>query len=55
MEDANYNLWQQHLALIAQYDWAVEGFPAPEGLKMTREDAIDIRNQLVKLSGKVVL
>lgn len=55
MENANYNLWKQHLALIAQYDWAVEGMPAPEGLKMSREEAIEMRNQLVKLSGKVEL
>jgi hypothetical protein len=55
MENVNYTLWQQHLALIAQYDWAVEGFPAPEGLKMSREEAVEMRNQLVKLSGKVEL
>lgn len=55
MANPNYELWQKHLALIAEYDWATEGFPAPEGIKMSREEAIEIRNQLVKLSGKIEL
>ena len=45
--------YNEMLKLIAQYDWAVEGFPAPEGTKLTREEATEIRNGLVKLAGEI--
>lgn len=35
------------LAEIAKYDWAVEGFPAPAGVTLTRKEATDKRNALV--------
>lgn len=51
----NYKMYQEYQRLIAQYDWAVEGFPAPEGTEVTKEKAVEIRNSLVKLAGEVQL
>ena len=42
--------WNEIMRLIAQYDWAVEGFPAPAGVTLSREDATEIRNGLVGLA-----
>jgi hypothetical protein len=44
------NTWNEMMMLIAKYDWAVEGFPAPAGEKLSREEATNIRNGLVKLT-----
>lgn len=44
--------WNEVMKLIAQYDWAVEGFPAPEGTELTREEAVEVRNALVKVAGQ---
>lgn len=47
-----HNQWKEVQKLIAQYDWAVEGFPAPEGTELTREEAVEVRNALVKVAGQ---
>ena len=52
---SQYNLYKEYQKLIAQYDWAVEGFQAPEGTEVTREQAVEIRTNLVNLAGKVEL
>lgn len=53
MTPANYQLWQHMLELIAQYDWAVEGAPAPAGTTITRGQARTLRDALVKLTKQV--
>ena len=45
--------FEEMMKLIAQYDWAVEGFPAPEGVLLSREDAVTIRNGLVTLTKEI--
>lgn len=44
--------WRELMVLIAKYDWAVEGAPAPEGTEMTREEAAALRTRLVELAGE---
>lgn len=41
--------FQEVMRLIAQYDWAVEGAPIPDGVSLTRQEATDVRNALVKM------
>ena len=47
------NKYNEMLKPIAEYDWAVEGFPAPAGTELTREEATEIRKGLVKLAGEI--
>lgn len=43
-------IFEEMMYLIAQYDWAVEGASRPEGVAISRDDAVTIRNGLVKLT-----
>ena len=45
-------VWRELNKMIAQYDWAVEGYPAPASNDLTREQAVELRNSLVKLAGE---
>lgn len=47
-------IFLEMLELIAKYDWATEGFPAPEGNELSREDAVKIRNKLVEATRDLV-
>lgn len=47
--------WDEYMRLIAEYDWAVEGFSAPAGTEISRETATEIRSNLVKLAGEIRL
>lgn len=51
----NYHKYNEYQKLIAQYDWAVEGFAAPEGTDISRDSAIEIRTALIKLAHAVEL
>jgi hypothetical protein len=46
-------VFNELLKLIAQYDWATEGAPRPQGVTLSREEATTIRNGLVKLAGEI--
>lgn len=55
LQNVSMAQWREYMELIAKYDWATEGFTAPAGTLLTREEATEIRNNLVKLaSGAVV-
>ena len=56
MQKNNWSEWaifQELMRLISQYDWAVEGAPVPEGVMLTRYEATQVRNGLVKLVGEI--
>lgn len=53
MNKSQYNIFIEINRLIAQYDWAVEGFSSPEGTAVSRTEAVKIRNGLVKLSAEL--
>lgn len=53
MNKLAYNQYKELQKLIAQYDWAVEGFPAPKGNELTREEAVAVRNSLVMTASRV--
>lgn len=46
-------IFEEMMLLIAKYDWATEGFPSPADNKLSREDAIKIRNSLVNLTKEI--
>lgn len=48
MTPTQYNVWQEQLKLVAQYDWAVEGGTPPEGNTLTREEARLVRESILK-------
>ena len=50
-----YEYWQDLMAEISKYDWAVEGFPRPEWAEEDRDTAIGIRNALVTEASEVDL
>lgn len=47
-------IWNESLEKIAVLDWAVEGFPAPYGETLSRSEAVDKRNNLVRELKKVM-
>ncbi len=50
-----YEAYKELQKQIAQYDWAVEGFDAPEGTEISRGAAIIVRNQLVSAALEIEL
>lgn len=46
-------IYDEYQRLISMYDWAVEGWPAPETSVVNREQAVEIRNNLVGLARKL--
>ena len=50
-----YEAYKELQKQIAQYDWAVEGFDAPEGTEISREAAIIARSTLVRAASEIRL
>lgn len=46
-----YTAWDELIKMASQYDWAVEGFPAPADAP-DRATAVELRNRLIKLAGE---
>ncbi len=53
-KEMNSEIWNEMMELIAKYDWAVEGFMPPVGMKVSKENAVTIRNALVNLTKEIV-
>jgi hypothetical protein len=50
MQQEQHKQFNEMLKLIARYDWAVEGFPAPADMDISQQTGINIRNGLVNLA-----
>ena len=54
MKLSDYELFNELMLLVSKYDWATEGFPAPEGNRLERTDAVALRTELLNVTRTLI-